>query len=315
MAFTPSHALRLLRSSHERGRTPHALLIVGDVARGAHEVILGLIHDMNGLRVNSLEKLEHEYVRVVRPRSKSRRILIEDVRGVEPFLRRMADIGKTKVVVIMDAECMSDESSNAFLKTLEEPPPSCLLVLLTNQPERLLPTILSRCVRVDLMETAHIVLTPIQQAMLPYLARATKRVGQDMTAIEMRGHFLSLLADSKERISKAMAQAVKAEAQENYGEGSKDKDAVAAMIETEYLAVRAQALDALIIWFGQAILVASQAPRFEPLDPHVLDLAQAFSVIELGRRMNALYQLKNDLGYNVHEGLACDVHLLTAFGA
>ena len=58
---------------------------------------------------------------------KSRRILRDDIRAVEPFLQQRAAEGKWKIAVFMDAERMNDEAANAFLKTLEEPPGQCLL--------------------------------------------------------------------------------------------------------------------------------------------------------------------------------------------
>lgn len=55
--------------------------------------------------------------------------------------------GRVRTVVVADADQMAPNVGNLLLKTLEEPPPSCLLVLTTSVPERLLPTILSRCQR------------------------------------------------------------------------------------------------------------------------------------------------------------------------
>ncbi|NBC18315.1 MAG: DNA polymerase III subunit delta' [Bacteroidetes bacterium] len=55
--------------------------------------------------------------------------------------------GQYKVVVLTDAEMMRVEASNAFLKLLEEPGPRTVFVLTTSRPDRLLPTILSRCQR------------------------------------------------------------------------------------------------------------------------------------------------------------------------
>jgi DNA polymerase-3 subunit delta' len=53
--------------------------------------------------------------------------------------------GKGKVAVLDDADDFNEESANAFLKTLEEPPPRSVLILLGTSPDRQLPTILSRC--------------------------------------------------------------------------------------------------------------------------------------------------------------------------
>ncbi len=55
-----------------------------------------------------------------------------------------------KVGVIDEADRMMEAAENAFLKTLEEPPEGCLLIMITAYPEQLLDTILSRCIRVTL---------------------------------------------------------------------------------------------------------------------------------------------------------------------
>lgn len=55
--------------------------------------------------------------------------------------------GRYKIVVMTDADLMRTEASNAFLKLLEEPTSQTVFILTTNRPDRLLPTILSRCQR------------------------------------------------------------------------------------------------------------------------------------------------------------------------
>jgi len=53
--------------------------------------------------------------------------------------------GRGKVVILDDADDLNDESANCFLKTLEEPPPRSVLILIGSSPDRQLPTIVSRC--------------------------------------------------------------------------------------------------------------------------------------------------------------------------
>jgi DNA polymerase-3 subunit delta' len=68
--------------------------------------------------------------------------------NVGDFLSLKPMEGGWRIVLVRDAERMTDEAQNALLKTLEEPGKSTLLVLVTGRPEALLPTTTSRCVRV-----------------------------------------------------------------------------------------------------------------------------------------------------------------------
>jgi DNA polymerase III subunit delta' len=75
----------------------------------------------------------------------SREIRVEQIRGL---LERIALRGlesKRKVAIVVDAHLMNLQAQNAFLKTLEEPPADTTLVLLAAAPDKLLPTIRSRC--------------------------------------------------------------------------------------------------------------------------------------------------------------------------
>ncbi|MFP4054437.1 MAG: ATP-binding protein, partial [Phycisphaerae bacterium] len=62
---------------------------------------------------------------------------------------RSANRGRGKVFIVREAELMSNAAQDALLKTLEEPPPGVTIILLTSKPDRLLPTTLSRCCRVN----------------------------------------------------------------------------------------------------------------------------------------------------------------------
>ena len=74
----------------------------------------------------------------------------ESERSLEAFLDLRAVEGTRRVVLIRESHRMTDAAQNALLKTLEEPRPGTLLVLETHRSARLLPTILSRCIRVRL---------------------------------------------------------------------------------------------------------------------------------------------------------------------
>lgn len=96
--------------------------------------------------------------------------------------------GRYKVAILLDVELMRVEAANAFLKLLEEPPPRTVFLLCTARPDRVLPTILSRCQRIRL--------NPLEpEAIAAYLA---ERHGQDATSAALLAH----LADGS--ISRAL---------------------------------------------------------------------------------------------------------------
>lgn len=74
-----------------------------------------------------------------------RDIAVDDVRKIGPFLRRTSSEGGWRVAVIDGADRMNLSGLNAILKILEEPPPGALLLLVSDNPGGMLPTIRSRC--------------------------------------------------------------------------------------------------------------------------------------------------------------------------
>ncbi len=322
MAFTQKQATALLQHARSSGRLPHALLFTGSEAAGTHGLALSLAKELNGAQAESLESLRHPMCRVIRPGSKSRSILIADIRSVEPFLTLRAEEGATKLVIILEADRMKEEAANAFLKTLEEPPPQTLIILLSAHPSRLLPTILSRCVRMDLRESnTRTRLTEVQTLFLPTVSAALPLLGSDVAALALRADFQSLLTERKDAITNRLTAALKAEARA-IAEGTdirdweaRQKDATAALIETEYLREREEMMELLSLCLGQAVLLASHAPDVQPLAPQIAGVAAKHSVAELTRRMRAVDALRQDLNFNVNEALAMDNRLIDIIGA
>ncbi|MEE8381640.1 MAG: DNA polymerase III subunit delta' [Thermodesulfobacteriota bacterium] len=75
-------------------------------------------------------------------------VKIDQIRKMQEQIKFTLYEGKSKVVIITNAQNMNRQSSNCLLKTLEEPPPHTVLFLLTTAPYQMLPTIRSRCQRV-----------------------------------------------------------------------------------------------------------------------------------------------------------------------
>lgn len=135
-------------------------------------------------------------------------IRIEQVRELNRKLSFPPVSGRYRVTVIHQAATMTGEAANAFLKTLEEPPPRNILILTTTEPYDLLPTIVSRCQRVAFRplaveQMADWLVTERDQErrMANILARASEgSLGVALKMVESdylqkRGEWLSTLMD------------------------------------------------------------------------------------------------------------------------
>ncbi len=153
-------AVAALQNSIRSGRVPHAYLFAGEEGAGKHFLATtfaaALLCKEGGtepcMRCASCRRVLAgtwpDLLEVVH--EKPDLISVKEVREqvVATVGKRPFD-SKYKVYIIDDAEKMNPQAQNALLKTIEEPPDYAILLLLANSPEALLPTIHSRCVRVD----------------------------------------------------------------------------------------------------------------------------------------------------------------------
>ena len=105
----------------------------------------------------------HPDLRIVQPEAPSKQIKIDQIRALIEWSGHTAQRNGLKIAIIHPAETMNNATSNALLKCLEEPAGSTLMMLVTRQPARLLPTIRSRCQRVNFA-------LPSPELVLPWLA-------------------------------------------------------------------------------------------------------------------------------------------------
>src|SRR5262249_43576491 len=150
MAFKPKAAVGFLRRAHEQNRLAHAYLISGPPGSGKREVAADLASAVNGTAAADVFSSKAREIFVAGPESKSRRILIEQIRELEHGLQMRGTEGRRKVAIIAEADRLQPQAANAFLKTLEEPPANSLLLLLSALPEALPDTIVSRCISIPL---------------------------------------------------------------------------------------------------------------------------------------------------------------------
>jgi len=156
------NTLKRFQDGFKSGRLGHAYLIAGD-PRGnavqlAESILQMLFCGQNnppcGACNNCRRVANHIHPDVVwiEPIKKSRGILVEQIEGVIRNIFETTFEGGWKAVVLVSAERMNNEAANKLLKTLEEPPPRSIFLLLTDQPEALLSTIVSRCQRIALSD-------------------------------------------------------------------------------------------------------------------------------------------------------------------
>lgn len=325
MAYPPATALAYLEQARQHGRLAHAYLVTGLDAAGRKEFAATLAARLNPGPGTRLEDMASRQVHVVEPQSKSRRIVVDQIRELEHVLQQRAAAGQHKIGIIAEADRMNDQATNAFLKTLEEPPPNSLLLLLTGAPSRLLDTVLSRCLKVALAlpeEAAAPLTSPEEQALAQALAEHFSRPPTPARALAMAQTYSSLLAGIRDRFVKESEREQKAEAahyQKTTGAAAwlKDRDDhFEALAQARYLEARQLLLGLIVLFMADLIRQRSGHPRLAfPQFATVIEQAAARQPLEAWlQRMRALEDLQRAYEANVNEALATELAFLSALG-
>ena len=146
-----AEAFSLISRAIDSGHAAHGYLIVGDL-KGSCDILADmLLKKLFPSETAQVEAKSHPDITYLEPEGAKRIIRVESMREriVEP-MSLAAFSGGWKVGVIIGADRMEAPSANAFLKSLEEPTPKTLYLMLTDQPDAILPTIISRSQRIDL---------------------------------------------------------------------------------------------------------------------------------------------------------------------
>src|SRR5919107_826680 len=153
------HVVRTLRNAVEQGKVHHAYLFVGSRGTGKTSMAKILARSLNcergGPTVTPCGECEScvtiaagTSVDVIEMDAASNRS-VDDVRDLRERVAYAPTGGHWKVYILDEAHMLTREAWNAFLKTLEEPPPNTVFVLATTEPHKVMPTIVDRCQRFD----------------------------------------------------------------------------------------------------------------------------------------------------------------------
>lgn len=323
MALSVDSAFEYLSNAVSVGRLANAYLISGPAGSGKAQLASRLVSLVNNIPLaGSLDAMVSDNVRLLRPESKSRRILVDQVRELESMLYQKVAAGNTKIGIITDADRLQEAAQNAFLKTLEEPPEGCLLLLITAFPEQLLDTVHSRCIMVTLLDSDK----------MRFGGKSGERIRSMLAGIG-NGSGVSEALGLARSFSGALKEIKKQAEDEGDAERKREAEIYSkttdgswlkgregyfkALSQSRYLARRAELLEILVAWFGDSLRQQSGYSRLDlPEDAAATQLlAKSISTAELNRRMSAVENLRDDLATNVQESLAIEVAFIAAFTA
>jgi DNA polymerase-3 subunit delta' len=329
-------ALALLQRSLDRGRLGHAYLFSGESAEDLAAAARTLAKTMNcerppargasGLALDccdacpscrSIDAESHPDVPWVRPESKSRVITVDQTRELMHTVQLKPAQAVWKVALIESADRMNVQAANAFLKTLEEPPPRSLLLLLSTEPSRLLETILSRCLRLSLSGERPRHRDP---ALLEWLggfcAVAAREEKGLLGRYRLLGALLERLAALKEVSAKSLSARSPLERFDDLEPALKEKweEELEAAIEADYRRLRADVIAGLQ-WFFRDVWLATlkvdgQLQSFPELAEPTRAIARRLSPERAMGNLGVLERLQRLLQSNVQEALALEVGLL-----
>ena len=294
-------AYNLIENAISAGRPAHGYLIVGDVRGDALELaerVLVLLFGPEHVKDHA-----HPDIHWLAPELKSRVISVESMheRLVDP-MSQTAFSGGWKAGVVIAADRMKKESANAFLKTLEEPTPQTIFLLLTSCPEQILPTIISRCQRIDLMQPGERRLAePWLSRVLTVLSDPAAHGVVGKAAAAMR--FAGILEELKEKAEELVNEET---ADEDDGPGEEStKEQFSALVSSRYREFRTDFALTADSWFRDIAVVrtaGSDVPLRNPDYRAILvDRASRITKAQAFRNVEAVEEMSRAFDRNMKE--------------
>ncbi len=326
-------SVTLLQRSLERGRLAHAYLFTGHELEELESLARTLAKTLNcqkpmrgqaGVGIDCCDECPacrkingetHADVHWVRPESKSRVVTIDQMRELMREVQLKPTEADYKVAVIVGADRLNVQAANAFLKTLEEPPPKSVLILLSTEPQRLLETILSRCLRLNFAGEGGRQLDAAQMEWLERFARAAVEQKSLLGRYRLLDVLLQKLAETKTRVEEALTARSPLE---RYNDVEKDlrerwENELKAAIEAEYRRLRGDLLLNVQWWLRDVWLQTMAAGKDLANFPRLADTEQVARRItpqQAKQNLQIMEQTQRLLHTNVQEALAIEVGFL-----
>ena len=329
-------SIQLLQRSLARGRLGHAYLFCGHRIERLEALARTLAKTLNCsappgsaspghppdccdhcLNCRRTDEDAHPDVTWVRPESKSRIIRVEQIRELIRTVNLKPTQAGFKVGIVAGADRLKVEAANAFLKTLEEPPPKSILVLLTTDASDILETIVSRCLRLNLPgEEGRNQDDPLLDWLPDFAATAVKEHGSLLSRYRLLSVLLKKLEQLRSGIEKQLEERSPIERHEDLDPELKEKweDELKAAIEAEYRRQRSDLMAGLQWWLRdiwlQRLPAGAPSLAFPRLDSNSKALAGRISSPEAMENLRIMERTQWLLDTNVQEALALEVGLL-----
>src|SRR6058998_983231 len=329
-------SVRLLQRSLKRGRLGHAYLFSGLELRDLENVARALAKTLvceqppqisdAGLPMDSCDRClacrkvdgeNHPDVLWIRPESKLRVITIDQMRDLMQTVQLKPAQAALKVAVIVAADRLNVQAANAFLKTLEEPPADSILILLSSEPQRLLETILSRCLRLNFAAEPGRLADP---SLLAWLKELSETAATEQRSLLARYRLLSVLLNklnaAKAAITEGLTKSSPLETYDDADPRLRDKweDELAAAIEAEYRRQRADLLVGVQWWLRdiwlQTLRLGDQMFTYPELAGMIKTVARRLSTEQAMENLRVLEQTQRLLASAAQEALVLEVGLL-----
>jgi DNA polymerase-3 subunit delta' len=249
--------IAVLKSAMERNRVSHAYLFHGMKGVGKRttaEIFAKALNCKGGDsdscdRCSSCVKMEHgNHPDVIIIESGGIFIKIDEIRGLRRQIKYRPYEGGKRIFIIVDADKMNSPAANALLKTLEEPAPSNILILISSRPNELPRTILSRCQKLRF--------NPVRSDLI------VKRLVDTMSTNEEQARLIA--SSSGGSIGRALEMtkesylSFKNEVIERFSDSGMSKDPMELLLFAEYLGDDRKAvlekLDVLKSWYRDILV-------------------------------------------------------------